>query len=129
MSEERTPSTHERRILVIEDNPDAADTLREILEMEGHVVDVAYSGADGIRKAPSFRPDVVLCDIGLPDMDGLAVARALRGDPSVSGALLVAVSGHTRPDDIEKAMAAGFDRHLAKPPDLDALERLLASGC
>jgi len=97
--------------------------------MEGHVVDVAYSGNEGVRKAPSFRPDVVLCDIGLPDMDGHAVARALRGDPSVSGALLVALSGFTRPEDIEKAMAAGFDRHLAKPPDLDALERLLASGC
>lgn len=115
-----------RRILVIEDNTDAADTLREILEMEGHTVEVAYCGAEGVEKARELDPDVVLCDIGLPDMDGHAVARALRRAPRGSGVLLVALSGFTRPQDIERALSAGFDQHLAKPPDLDALERLLA---
>jgi two-component system, chemotaxis family, CheB/CheR fusion protein len=136
MSEERSPPTsarasgvaspRERRILVIEDNVDAADTLREILEMEGHAVGVAYSGAEGVSKARAFVPDVILCDIGLPDMDGHAVARELRAEPSLAGALFVALSGFTRPQDIARALEAGFDRHLAKPPDLAALERLLA---
>jgi two-component system CheB/CheR fusion protein len=129
MSEQkRNPSgAVHRRILVIEDNVDAADTLREILEMEGHTVDVAYSGTDGVEKARSLCPEVILCDIGLPDMDGHAVARSLRQDPRSRDVLLVALSGFTRSEDIERARAAGFDQHLAKPPDLDVLERLLAA--
>lgn len=129
MSEERrTPTSPRlRRVLLIEDNVDAADTLREILEMEGHTVEVAYSGTEGLEKARSWAPDTILCDIGLPDRDGHAVARDLRSDPQLRGVLLVALSGFTRPEDIERAREAGFDRHLAKPPDLDALERLLAA--
>jgi CheY-like chemotaxis protein len=113
-------------VLVIEDNEDAADTLREVLEFGEHVVEVAYSGRDGIEKARAFHPDVVLCDIGLPEMDGYAVARALRADPALGRVGLVAVSGYAQPEDVAMAKEAGFDAHLAKPPSIDTLKRVLA---
>jgi len=115
-----------RRVLVIEDNVDAADSLREALEYDDRTVEVAYSGAEGIKKARAFRPDVVLCDIGLPGMDGYAVARAMRGDPELSRVSLVALTGYALPEDVTKARAAGFDGHLAKPPNIEALERVLS---
>jgi signal transduction histidine kinase/ActR/RegA family two-component response regulator len=115
-----------RRVLVIEDKQDAADTLREVLELDEHVVEVAHSGRDGIEKARVFHPDVVLCDIGLPEMDGYEVARTMRADPELRRVALVAVTGYAQPEDVEMAREAGFDSHLAKPPNLDALERTLA---
>ena len=117
-----------RRVLVIEDNVDAADSLREALELGDHTVEVAYSGAEGIEKARAFGPDVVLCDIGLPGMDGYAVARVMRGDPELSRALLVALTGYALPEDVAKAKAAGFAIHLAKPPSLRKLEELLGQA-
>ncbi len=116
-----------RRILIIEDNIDAADTLREALEFCEHEVEVAYSGPDGIEKARQLHPNVVLCDIGLPGMDGYRVACALRADDSFKGLFLVALSGYALPDDLERADAAGFDRHLAKPPSLEKIQELLDS--
>jgi CheY-like chemotaxis protein/two-component sensor histidine kinase len=115
-----------RRVLVIEDNEDAANSLREVLELDEHVVDVAYTGREGIEKAQVFHPDVVLCDIGLPEMDGYEVARTIRADPALSRVALVAVSGYAQPEDVETAREAGFDAHLAKPPSIDTLERTLA---
>jgi signal transduction histidine kinase/CheY-like chemotaxis protein len=115
-----------RRVLVIEDNVDAAETLKEALELADHVVEVAYAGLEGLEKARTFRPDVVLCDIGLPGMDGYQIARTLRADPELRAISLVALTGYALPEDLEKARAAGFDRHLAKPPDLDELERTIA---
>jgi two-component system CheB/CheR fusion protein len=115
-----------RRVLIIEDNPDAADSLREALEMGAHEVEVANSGPDGIEKARSIRPDVVLCDIGLPGMDGYDVARALRHDPLLQSTFLVALSGYALPEDLERAAQAGFQCHLAKPPSVDALEAVLS---
>jgi PAS domain S-box-containing protein len=115
-----------RRVLVIEDNHDAADILREVLELKNHVVDVAYSGRDGIEKARAFHPDVVLCDIGLPEMDGYEVARTLRADHELGRVALIAVSGYAQPQDVAMAKEAGFDAHLAKPPSIDTLERALA---
>jgi PAS domain S-box-containing protein len=115
-----------RRVLVVEDNEDAADTLREVLELSAHVVEVAYSGRGGIERARSFHPDVVLCDIGLPEMDGYEVARKMRADPDLCHVALVAVSGYAQPEDVAAAREAGFDAHLAKPPSLEALERALA---
>ena len=115
-----------RRILIIEDNADAADSLGEALEFEHDVV-VAYNGPDGITMAREFHPDVVLCDIGLPGMDGYDVARAFRADDALRGARLVALTGYTLPSDRRRAEAAGFDEHCAKPPALDNLERMLAS--
>ena len=115
-----------RRVLVIEDNEDAANTLREVLEFDEHVVEVAYTGREGLEKAHAFHPDVVLCDIGLPEMDGYEVARTMRADPELSHVALVAVSGYAQPEDVETAREAGFDAHLAKPPSIDTLERALA---
>jgi CheY-like chemotaxis protein/two-component sensor histidine kinase len=114
------------RVLVIEDNVDSAQCLKMVLEMNKHVVEVAYSGSAGIEKAHAFRPDVVLCDIGLPGMNGFEVARSMRGDPDLHAVPLIALSGYARAEDIEKAMAAGFDVHLAKPPDFEVLERTMA---
>jgi PAS domain S-box-containing protein len=114
-----------RRVLVIEDNEDAADSLREVLELLEHVVDVAYTGRNGIEKARAFHPDVVLCDIGLPEMDGYEVARIVRADPELGRMGLVALSGYAQPEDVEMAREAGFDAHLAKPPSIDALARAL----
>ena len=116
-----------RRVLVIEDNEDAADTLREVLELDEHVVEVAYSGRDGIEKARAFHPDVVLCDIGLPEMDGYQVARTMRADPELGHVGLVAVSGYAQPEDVATAKEAGFEVHLAKPPSIEALERAIAA--
>jgi len=115
-----------RRVLVIEDNVDAADSLREALELGEHAVEVAYSGPEGIERARLFRPDVVLCDIGLPGMDGYDVARAFRQAPALQPIFLVALSGYALPEDLERAADAGFQRHLTKPPSVDALERLLS---
>jgi two-component system CheB/CheR fusion protein len=89
------------------------------------MVEVAHSGPEGIERARSFPPDVVLCDIGLPGMDGYDVARAFRQDPELQSIFLVALSGYASPEDLERAADAGFQRHLAKPPSVDALERLL----
>jgi len=115
-----------RRVLIIEDNLDAAESLREALELGEHEVEVAYGGLEGIERARSFHPDVVLCDIGLPGMDGYDVARAVRKDPALQSTLLVALSGYALPEDVERAAQAGFQHHLAKPPSVDALERVLS---
>ncbi len=123
--ETRGPATP-RRVLVIEDNEDAADSLRELLELDGHIVEVAYSGREGVEKARAFHPGVVLCDIGLPEMDGYQVARTMRADPELGEIALVAVSGYAQPEDVDMAKEAGFDAHLAKPPSIDTLERALA---
>jgi signal transduction histidine kinase len=114
-----------KRVLVIEDNVDAADSLREFLELEGHEVEVAHDGLDGVAKARAFRPEIVFCDIGLPGMDGYAVARTLRADETLRTAHLVAVSGYALPDDLQRAKEAGFERHLTKPPSLEKLDRIL----
>jgi PAS domain S-box-containing protein len=122
----RAGSRLPRRVLVIEDNEDAADTLREVLELDDHVVEVAYSGRGGIEKARTFRPDIVFCDIGLPEVDGYEVARTLRADPELASVVLVAVSGYAQPEDVAMSREAGFDAHLAKPATLETLGRVLA---
>jgi PAS domain S-box-containing protein len=116
-----------QRVLIIEDNADAADSLREVLELDAHVVEVAYDGPEGIAKARQFKPEVVLCDIGLPGMDGYEVARTFRADEALRGAFLVALSGYALPEDVRRAAAAGFRHHLAKPPSLEELESILGS--
>ncbi len=114
------------RILVIEDNIDAADSLREALELDAHRVEVAYNGPEGLRKAREFKPDLVLCDIGLPGMDGYEIARAFRSDEELKSVHLVALSGYAMPEDLKRAVGAGFERHLAKPPSLEMIEAALA---
>lgn len=113
-------------VLVIEDDPDSAQTLRMLLEFFGHRVSTASTGRKGLELAKRLQPRVVLCDIGLPDMDGYAVARALRGDPGIGPTFLVAMTGYGRDEDRERAADAGFDRHLVKPADPEDLKRLLA---
>jgi CheY-like chemotaxis protein len=117
----------QRRVLIIDDNVDAADSLRQVLALQGHTVGVAYNGVDGIAKARELLPDVVLCDIGLPLMDGYEIARRLRADGRLH-ARLIALSGYALPADVERAHAAGFDRHVAKPIRLDQLVELLSGS-
>ncbi len=116
-----------RRVLIIEDDVDAADSLRDLLELAGHEATVAFNGPEGIEKARKLRPDVVLCDVGLPGMDGYEVARTFRADAQLSGARLVALSGYALPEDLRRAADAGFEQHLAKPPRLEKLAELLGS--
>ena len=110
---------------MIEDAADVAAAMRLVLEMGGHQVTVAHDGAEGIAAARALRPEVVLCDIGLPGMDGYAVARAMRADPTLRTVFLVALSGYAQVADIARASAAGFDEHLAKPPSIDKVRRIL----
>jgi two-component system CheB/CheR fusion protein len=120
------PVQRARRVLVIEDNEDAAESLKEALALDDHEVALAFDGPHGLDKARSFKPEVVLCDIGLPGMDGYEVARAFRSDYELHDIALVALTGYALPEDLKRAEEAGFDRHLAKPPSIDALERILA---
>jgi CheY-like chemotaxis protein/two-component sensor histidine kinase len=118
-----TPEPVRRRILVIEDNLASAYSMRMVLENLGHTLEMAHDGAAGINAAQRFRPDVVLCDIGLPGLDGYSVATAIRQKPRVDKCLLIAISGYAR--DEERTREAGFDAHLLKPVDFEKLEALL----
>jgi CheY-like chemotaxis protein len=117
-----------RRVLVIEDNLDAARSLSDALELCGHHVAVASTGQEGLARAHQFRPEVVLCDIGLPGMDGYEVARAFAADERLRGTYLVALTGYALPEDVRRASEAGFRQHIAKPPSLEQLEQLLATA-
>ncbi len=112
-------------MLVIEDNVDAAESLRDALELHGYSVAVASTGPKGMETARTFKPDVVVCDIGLPEMDGYEVARAIRADPALDALPLVALSGYASPADVARSREAGFDRHVSKPPSVDALDRVI----
>jgi signal transduction histidine kinase len=114
-------------VLVVEDNRDAAETLRSVLQLHGHKVAVAYSGPDGVETAERWQPDVVLCDIGLPGLDGYGVAGKLRQNPSTANALLVAVTGYGQNEDRYRSHEAGFDRHLVKPVDPEVLLAILTA--
>jgi CheY-like chemotaxis protein len=126
VAEAEPVAARSRRILLIEDNPMAAESMQMFLEQQGHTVEVAHSGPAGIEAARRFRPGVVLCDIGLPELDGYDVARALKREPDLSGAYLIAVTGYGQDSDRRTAREAGFDRHLTKPIDLDELHLILA---
>ena len=114
-----------RKVLIIEDNMDAALTLADVLELDGFEVRVARDGTSGIALARQLRPDVILCDIGLPDVDGYEVARALREDESLRSTRLIALSGYAQPEDKLRAGEAGFDAHVSKPTPLDELSGLI----
>jgi two-component system CheB/CheR fusion protein len=114
-------------VLVVEDDVDAADSFRLLLEVLGHEVRVARTGPDGVRAADEWRPDVVLCDIGLPGLDGYAVAEELRRRSVAPAARLIAVTGYGDPDSRRRAAEAGFDHHLVKPADPAVLVRLLGA--
>jgi len=113
------------KVLVVEDSRDAADSLKVLLELLGHQVDVSYTGPDGVTLATRWGPDVVLCDIGLPGLDGYGVATALRKHPTTAGARIVAVTGYGSEEDRRRAHEAGFDLLLRKPVEPADLERAL----
>ncbi|MDO9269022.1 MAG: transporter substrate-binding domain-containing protein [Methylobacter sp.] len=115
------------RILVVDDNRDAAQILSMLLTSEGHTVWLAYDGYEALEVAQAERPQVVLLDIGLPGMDGYAVAQALRQDPTLKTTRLIAQSGYGRQEDRERAKAAGFNDYLVKPVNFDELQCVLAS--
>jgi PAS domain S-box-containing protein len=119
------PEVRSCKVLIVEDNHDAADTLRILLELAGHEVAVAYSGPEGVTRARQYRPEAVLCDLGLPGMSGFEVARALRRDPATAAVRLIAVSGYGQEEDQRKAREAGFDHALVKPVELTQLLGLL----
>ncbi|HVG09721.1 MAG TPA: chemotaxis protein CheB [Thermoanaerobaculia bacterium] len=116
-----------RRCLLIEDNADAAETMGLLLELYGHQVRIASDGREGLEAARRFLPEIVLCDIGLPNgLDGYEVARRMRQDPALRAMSLVALTGYGQEEDQRRAREAGFDLHLTKPADPEKLERLLA---
>jgi PAS domain S-box-containing protein len=114
-----------RRILVVDDNRDSADSLSLLLGFKGHTVRTAYEGPHAIEQAKAFRPDVVLLDIGLPGMNGYEVARRMRAEAAMLHATLVATTGWGHAEDKRRAREAGFDFHLTKPVSIEALERFL----
>jgi CheY-like chemotaxis protein len=121
-----SPFARPLRVAIIEDSLDTAESLSLLLDLLGYTVSVAHSGARGVELVREVRPDVVLCDIGLPGMDGFEVARQLKADPSTAGSHLVAITGYDQEEDRQRATASGFEHHLVKPVDPDRLFELLA---
>ena len=121
------PSGEELRIMVVDDNIDAAESLAQLLTLEGHGVLVAHDGPSALSQAQREHVDVFILDIGLPGMDGIELARRLRAMPAGASAMLIALTGYGQATDHQKSTNAGFDHHLVKPADLDALRVLLAT--
>jgi PAS domain S-box-containing protein len=121
------PGARSRSVLIIEDNLDGGQSLADVLELEGHRVRLARDGCSGLALARELRPDAVVCDLGLPDLDGFQVARAIRADAGLRSTFLVALSGYAGPADRRQALEAGFDAHLGKPAPLEQLAELLAA--
>jgi CheY-like chemotaxis protein len=117
------------RILVVDDHRDSTDSMAMLLQMMGHEVQSAYDGFTAIRLAKEFQPDIVLLNLAMPGLDGLAAARAIRKTEAGHLIHLVAVTGWGRKEDEELTRHAGFDAHLLKPVDIKALEGMLAHYC
>jgi CheY-like chemotaxis protein len=115
-----------RKVLVIDDNRDQAESLGKLLSLMGHDVRLGYDGEEALRIAVEFRPDVALLDIGLPKLNGCEVARRMRSDPRVKHTLLLAQTGWGQEGDRKRTKEAGFDHHLLKPVDLAELRAILA---
>ena len=121
----RPAAARGRRVLVVEDSADARQSLRLLLEMAGHEVEACEDGPSGLARLQAFQPDVALIDLGLPGMDGYAVAREARGRPETRAIRLVAVTGYGQAEDRRRALAAGFDLHVTKPVDASMLDEVL----
>jgi signal transduction histidine kinase len=117
------------QILIVEDNQDGAETLRDLLELMGHQVEVASSGPAGLERARALRPHVAVLDIGLPEMDGYTLARRIRREKELGATRLIALTGYGQKADRHRSRAAGFDHHLVKPVDVGELYHLLGSLC
>lgn len=113
------------RILIIDDNADASEALAMLLVSDGHAVQTRLDGPQGLEAARTFRPDVVLLDIGLPGIDGYEVAKKLRESATTRDTMLIAITGYGQPGDQLRSAEVGFDHHLVKPVDIEALTRLL----
>jgi CheY-like chemotaxis protein len=120
------PPLSGRRVLVVDDNKDVAESLANMLQIGGHEIRTAHSGPAALDAARPFNPEVVFLDIGLPGMSGYEVAKRLRKETSLSGAVLVALTGWGSDDVKRMSREAGFDFHLTKPVELTAIERILA---
>jgi CheY-like chemotaxis protein len=123
---ESAPPPPRRRVLIVEDSADARESLRLLLELAGHVVETSEDGPSGLAKLQTFRPEIALIDLGLPGVDGYALARMARARPETRGIRLVALTGYGQAEDQRRALAAGFDLHVTKPVDPAALRDLLA---
>ena len=126
-AEVRTAAPH-RRVLVVDDNADAAHTLAVMLQFGRHEVEIAHDGAAALEKAAAFQPDLVLLDIGLPGMNGYEVARQMRAKSELEQTLLVAMTGYGQDEDRRRSVEAGFDRHLVKPVALATLQEVLSEA-
>jgi CheY-like chemotaxis protein len=115
------------RVLIVDDNVDAAASLSLLLQLGGHTTRVAHSGSEALRVAAEFKPGIVLMDLGLPDMNGYEVARAMRARPELGHPFLAAVTGWGAPEDRLKSKDSGFDEHLTKPVDISMIELLLTT--
>ncbi len=115
------------RVLVVEDNDDARDMLASLLSVSGHHVWTATNGLECLDLAERHRPDVILCDLGLPDTSGLEIAASLRQRSATRRIHLIALTGYGRPEDMARSREAGFDSHLTKPIDIDTLTTVLSS--
>lgn len=125
-AESKTVETLHRRILIIEDNIDSAESLRLLLTLDNHSVEVAHDGQSGLTKAKTFTPEIIICDIGLPGtLDGYQVAEKLRADENFNDVFLIALSGYGQAEDLEQSQHIGFNRHLTKPADFDVLLGLI----
>jgi KaiC/GvpD/RAD55 family RecA-like ATPase/ActR/RegA family two-component response regulator len=116
---------HPKRVLIVEDHRDAAESLARLVSLLGHTGYIAHDGPTGFEMIQTSRPDVVLCDIGLPGMRGYELAKKIR-QFGPNGARLIALSGYAQPEDVRRAIEAGFDAHIAKPPDPGEIDRLLS---
>jgi two-component system CheB/CheR fusion protein len=125
--ERRRPEERRLRILVVDDHEDAAESLATLLRLLGHEVRVAADASEALDVVSAFQPDVALLDIGLPGMDGYELARRLRRLPGLDRILLLALTGYGLDADRRRSQEAGFDGHLVKPVDLDALRARLAA--
>jgi signal transduction histidine kinase/ActR/RegA family two-component response regulator len=114
------------RVLVADDNRDAAESLAALLQVLGNDVKVAYDGMEAVAAARTFRPQVILLDIGMPLLDGYGAAREIRRDPQIRVAKLVALTGWGQDEDRQRVRAAGFDEHIVKPAEIDVLRRVLS---
>jgi two-component system CheB/CheR fusion protein len=117
-----------RKILVVDDNVDAADTLGVLLEQSGHEVRVLYYGLDAVKTAMTFRPDVVLVDLDLPDITGHEVLMRLKESAPTRGCMAIALTGYGAHGDLQKSKDAGFDHHVVKPVEIGKLQQLLATA-
>jgi PAS domain S-box-containing protein len=117
-----------RRILVVDDNVDAAESIAMLLRLWGHDVQLAHNGPEALKVAEAYQPDVIVLDIGLPGISGYEVARQLRQQPCFQKTLLIAMTGYGQEEDLRRSEEAGFNHHVTKPVDPDALHRLLSGS-